>query len=68
MCKEHQAFNGRIVPFCANCYLEWLKKRNYKNFEEFRKYMRRNLIHIGKPLYYAIKDVLERKTFRSQKR
>ena len=59
-CIEHHAVSkGFIVPFCQNCFKDWLKKRKIKSFEQFEKYAVKNLEFIGYQLWESIKKYLE---------
>ena len=60
-CREEQAFNGRIVPFCVNCYKEYVDKRGWRKREQFDRYVQKNLVHIGGKLYDAVVKYIEDK-------
>ena len=60
-CHGEQAFNGRIVPFCVNCYKEYVDKRGWRKREQFDRYVQKNLLHIGSKLYDAVVKYIEDK-------
>lgn len=56
-CRGHQAFNGRIVPFCMLCYKDWLAKKKVEySITKFERYVNRNLCHIGVLLFNTVEE------------